>query len=245
MKTVTYFVTQRCNKSCEYCDIPTIKRPKDIDIDLFLKYINIINEHPGIEYITLTGGELGLLSRKKLEVIFNNIPFPINVNTNGEFIKRGYIDRWKNKIRLLDYHITGDEIDFYPDEYVHTRYVLVEHFRNKEHIDKMVLKYPHVKFDIRQYENKRPDKKLSKTVPVPKHPNFCHVAIREIDWVKGNLLDCCVSYTQSPRTQLNEETLKKFMTTTASRPFICCQTCIRPYKFFDENLRLWMKNRSK
>ena len=228
---LAYFITERCNKKCEYCDVPTIENPQDIDLDLFLRYSPIINENPDIQYITLTGGEPGLLDEKTLETIIENIRVPINVNTNGEFIRYGYYDRWKDRIRLLDYHVI-DSVDYE----IEGRYVLVNY--DRESIAKIKKSYPSVNFEVREVDNKIPG-----LVPVSirGHSIGCFVAIKEIDWVNGYLLDCCKSITMSPRVNMTVENLDFFMKNRLAIPFELCKGCSRPEDLYGENIYHWIR----
>ena len=235
MYTLTFFITERCNRKCEYCDVPTIENPKDIDIELFLKYTPIINNSK-IRYITLTGGEPGLLDEETLKIIFDNISCPVNVNTNGTFIERGYYDRWKNRIKLLSYHII-EEVEHKID----CQYILVSHKKNQDFIKRMCKQHPEIEFVIRKYENKKniTDLSFDEEQQMIQQNIGCFVAIKEIDWVNGYLHDCCKNITLSPKRKLNEKNLIDFMKNTKAEYFHMCDYCDRPKEFWELNFQRW------
>ena len=44
---LSFFLTEKCNESCSYCDIPEIKKPKSTSLDIINKHIymfDIINK---------------------------------------------------------------------------------------------------------------------------------------------------------------------------------------------------------
>jgi organic radical activating enzyme len=217
---LAFFVTEKCQFNCEYCDIPTIKNPKHFDPVLFLRYVDFINDHP-FNFITMTGGEPGLLSEVHISLLFTHIVHPINVNTNGLFIKKGYYEKYKNKIQMLDYHIVNTTIDHELDE--KGRYILVSHAKNQEFILCMQAKYPHIDFIVRAYDDKLNKPEFQNNDLNPKEK--CINAIKEIDWVNGKLVDCCKSPISSPKCDLSERSLKDFLNTKLSRRWHACEYC--------------------
>ncbi len=235
IKSLAFFVTERCQYSCEYCDIPHIKHPKDYDVVTFLRYINMINKYP-LDHITITGGEPGLLPEHRLEMLFDNIEHNININTNGEFIRRGYYDRWKDRISMIDYHVS--EANLHPGflydidtsmrndcEFPKGRYVLVAHRENQEFIELMEMDYPGIDFHIHPYDDKLNEPRFRTGY---KNPFVeCYRAVKEIDFVNNKLVDCCSSPISSPKDELTDRSLKMFLEVKYARKWHGCETCQR------------------
>ena len=231
--SLAFFVTERCQYSCEYCDIPHIKDPKDYDIVTFLRYINMINEYP-LDHITITGGEPGLLSPQRLGILFDNIKHDIIINTNGEFIARGYYKRWEDQISMIDYHVTNVGQFFLYDidtsqkddcGFPKGRYNLVAHRENQEFIELIEMEYPNIDFHIHPYDDKLNEPRFRTGYKSPYIE--CYRAVKEIDFVNSKLVDCCSSPIAAPKDELTERNLKMFLEVKYARRWHCCETCQR------------------
>lgn len=90
-------VLTSCNWKCHYCEYGHLTHQK-IDDDLAIK----IFEENKEETTHITGGEPGLLSEKFWDYVFG--VKPLGVITNGTFIKRGYYEKYKDRITHLYIH---------------------------------------------------------------------------------------------------------------------------------------------
>lgn len=95
------FITELCNKRCNYCDIPDIRYPKDSITEFIETYLPMIDKH-NFESYTLTGGEPA--KSHNVDLVFDIITKPIKVNTNGLFIEKGYFDKYYDQIDELSIH---------------------------------------------------------------------------------------------------------------------------------------------
>jgi organic radical activating enzyme len=158
MKYLTLFLTEKCTRSCAYCDIPTIKKKKSLDLVLLRSYYDLINDS-SFSKIVLTGGEPGTLSEDILSEIFNEIRIPISVNTNGEFIKRGYFKKFYDKFVDVQYHPVTEinkRINLFSlDQKI--RYHIPVHKDNIILLPQFLDNYKIVDFEIAPYDSKNGD----------------------------------------------------------------------------------------
>jgi hypothetical protein len=223
---ISVFLTQRCDRKCEYCDIGKINNPKDMDLDLFLKYIPYIKERFKPKSINLSGGEIGLLSEEVLDVVFKELN-GIRVNTNGLFVKRGYYDKYKDKISEVFYHIIDDKNVIEVEKGVYT---IVLHNKNLDEVNYLYDKYKHLDPLILLYRMKNKDRKdllLNKVKFRPVPESGCRVAKKVIDFVRGYMLDCCESYLTSPKTKISEDRIVDFLEKKTARSYYLCGSCPR------------------
>ena len=108
MLRVTLFLTEICNKTCPYCDIPKLKKQRDINEELFYKYFPIINKSDNFKWFTITGGEPGLVNPDIWEFLFSDLNHLTRVNTNGVFFDKGYFDKYYDHIYEIGYHPVVD-----------------------------------------------------------------------------------------------------------------------------------------
>ena len=113
-KQVNYWVhvTERCNWTCTYCIANTHTSPKT-EQDKVLKMISKI---PDGSFISLTGGEIGMLDKSEIDDIFNltkSKNLTVCVDTNGMFLRK--FPEYYNYVFDYFYHcseklLTSDEI---------------------------------------------------------------------------------------------------------------------------------------
>jgi len=155
MRYLTLFLTEQCTRSCLYCDIPKLKKRKSLDLILLRSYYDLIN-NSSFSKVVLTGGEPGTLPENVLAEIFSEIKIPIGVNTNGEFIKRGYFEKFYNQFVDLQYHPVREinkKINlFLLDSKI--RYHIPVHRKNILFLTKFLDSYSIVDFEIAPYDSK-------------------------------------------------------------------------------------------
>ena len=102
---VTLFLTEQCNRNCQYCDIGTSKQRNKPALYYIKKFIPLIAKNDNITQIALSGGEIGLLNETTLDFIFENLKNKLlHVNTNGTFIRKGYYKKYKQYINEIMFH---------------------------------------------------------------------------------------------------------------------------------------------
>ena len=150
-KQIYLTFTNECNWNCSYCDFPDKNNPT-YDLENHLSVLKMIPDN--IE-VYLEGGELGLLPEDQLDLIFNSgIANTYAIATNGEFLRKGYHEKYKDKIHYILYHfapeITGDmDITEYDiDGSIRVDYTFVLHVDNLKYVDKLLTRYSHLKFLI-------------------------------------------------------------------------------------------------
>jgi len=105
-----YFsLTQKCSWDCWYCDFPKIQSPNHAPIEYVLEVFDMIKEvtsrDQSIEY-SLEGGEIGLFNESYLDQVFaSGLGDTYNIATNGLFMKKGYHERYHDKVHYLLYHV--------------------------------------------------------------------------------------------------------------------------------------------
>lgn len=104
MLRVTLFMTEMCNKTCSYCDIPRLVNPQSTNRELFFKYFPILNNSDKFTWFTITGGEPGLVDSDLWEFMFKDLKHPTRINTNGIFFDKGYFDKYYDSIFEIGYH---------------------------------------------------------------------------------------------------------------------------------------------
>lgn len=259
-KTISFFLTEFCNQKCEYCDIPTIKEPKGIDIKNFKKYMKIINQYT-FQWIFLSGGEVGTIDVKDLDIVFSEIKDPIILFTNGLFIQKKYLDRYRNKIDIVHYHINtvNQEIPFTLKNQDSLVYIITA--KNYDQVPKIYEAYKQYPLYFKIYTHKRVDRNdlvvtneifqeletyniyIEELESWKKFKNLflnnqgplwnklqCHVAERQIDFVRNRTLDCCISHVWNSSKELTEENLIKVIETTKAEWSPPCDSCIKKIK---------------
>ncbi len=112
-KEIELVVTYDCNWHCDYCCVDTHNKPEITLEDLQAKLEKVT---PGYN-VTLSGGEVGMLSYNKLAMIIDKLQqknCPISLNTNGLFL-----DKYPELIKHFEYilyHCSEDLIKS-PKEY--------------------------------------------------------------------------------------------------------------------------------
>lgn len=135
----------KCNWRCKYC----VARWDDAIID----EVKIIEELEPIKdklrTLWLSGGEPGLLSIEFWDYLFYITSHPLNICTNGTFIKRGFVNRYKSLIRRLmihcveelDQEIDPTVVDFIKNTGVNISVNIVVHKENTHLIYDFLNKY--------------------------------------------------------------------------------------------------------
>lgn len=106
MSWLSLFLTQKCNRQCNYCDIGQIpiKDRKHLDWDLLETFLPLIVKQTMFNKIGLTGGEIGYLNEDQLTFILESLNQKYTIiNTNGLFMKR-YFEKFYSLIDLFIYH---------------------------------------------------------------------------------------------------------------------------------------------
>jgi hypothetical protein len=168
-KQIYITFTNKCNWKCEYCDFPS-KIDKSYDLKSALRTLRII---PSNIEVYLEGGELGVMPEHELDLIFDSgIADTYAITTNGEFLKRGYHEKYKDRIHYILYHVAPEifgnteVIEYDVDESIRVDYTFVLHEGNMMHVDGILTRYPHLDFLIHLLQP-RTEKML-----VNEDPNF-------------------------------------------------------------------------
>lgn len=113
----------KCQYNCPYC----VCESGRVNEDNILKNLNMILDVLGVHKhqckFILTGGEPGLLSRGILDEIFHRVGFPLTVSTNGLFVQKNYVKRYKNLIKRVLVHLVPETYQKKFKEEPGTRYV--------------------------------------------------------------------------------------------------------------------------
>jgi len=93
-------VFKECNWKCSYCEYAGnhILPDEDNAIEIFDKYKDKLTH--------ITGGEPGLLSERFWDHVFDTRK--VGVLTNGLFIKKGYYEKYHDRITHLYVHVTPE-----------------------------------------------------------------------------------------------------------------------------------------
>ena len=237
MRDLSLFITQVCNENCYYCDIPTIKNPKHINLSLYKTFCDVISNYK-FDFLSLSGGEPGVLDTETLDRIFSLSPFKLKVNTNGLFIEKKYHLRYRESIHHICHHIIRleDDIEWASENDLDYRvYVVTE--SNIKTIGTVREKYKNIFFKI--YDDKLNDLKFLPTEQqlekykehiiekgyFGKPLESCLLATRQIDLVNGRILKCCKSYTNSPSLRFNEANLRELLKDNRCEEWSCCKSC--------------------
>lgn len=244
MKPISFFVTQQCNQKCDYCDIPDIKNPRSINLELFDKYANIIIDHYSPTEIRLTGGEIGLLPKDNIDYILTSINSNnIRINTNGLFLERHWdlFEKYKCKLGITYHHIdlNSEILKKYHHNKINCMFVICND--NINNVKKIIDKYNgKIRYCTSIFEPKRkgdisfvisPSKLkeinklgLSENICVYMD-NDCYCSCYCIDFVEGNILECAKSYMYSPRYKLNDENINLLDFKRKRKHFYMCDYC--------------------
>lgn len=152
MKEYTLVITFKCNWNCNYCIVDTHNQP-EISMDRIMKHIEGIDNN---SFVSLQGGEPGMLSSKDMKTIFdalNEKNTKIHVSTNGLFIEKH--KEFLKDVSIISYHCSEDldtakGIDTYDlTEYgVELDYLLTVTDSNYSNIGYFLDTYPDIDFAI-------------------------------------------------------------------------------------------------
>jgi len=140
-------ISYKCNWNCKYCIVDTHNR-KEPDFEIIKEKIESIV--PG-SFVSITGGEPGLVSSDKLRYVFNKLKLKkcfIHVITNGEFFK---LKEFINDVDQFAWHCTENLEDklILPDiPYNKIEFMLVVTNESYNRLENYIGKYP-VIFNIR------------------------------------------------------------------------------------------------
>lgn len=143
-------VTYKCNWHCEYCLVDTHNQP---DRHFSQVLCDIVKLDDGTE-VTLSGGEVGLLSRRALNAIvvaLKGKSCPIDLLTNGLMFKkhRGLLRCFEEIWYHCVEHLADDaEIEYPHEDQSKVLYIVVATDKELESgsLLKFINKYPHIKF---------------------------------------------------------------------------------------------------
>ena len=145
-------LTHMCNWNCPYCAISTHVLPEITVTELF----NKINTIPANSYVTLSGGEPGMLDLYTVTAIINKLQIKkciLNINTNGLFMLK--YPQFLNVFNEIIYHCSenldiDDDIIILQDKSLNIRYMLIVTDDNISKLAMFLAKYKDIKFDIVQ-----------------------------------------------------------------------------------------------
>ena len=109
-KEVELICCSECNWNCDYCCVDTHSLP-DISNKLILRKLKLIKEKYQGYNITLSGGEVGTMSKEDILLItdyLDELKCSISLNTNGLFLKK--YPELAHKFDYVLYHCSEDLI---------------------------------------------------------------------------------------------------------------------------------------
>jgi hypothetical protein len=151
-KILTIKVTSLCNKQCIYCGQKLSDHGTKADFRLDL--LKVLDRYDLSSYniIKVMGGELGIIDKKKLDILFNyldEVSNKIHIYTNGLFLDK-YYDYYKDKNYRYIYHVINYNsfVDYskYNNINLFHNYV-VYNYECLEDLEKLLKSYPEYKFD--------------------------------------------------------------------------------------------------
>lgn len=149
-KEIEIVLTYKCNWDCSYCCVLTHEQPKITPEELKEKIDKII---PGY-HVTLSGGEVGLLSKIEILEIMLAVKDKgaesISLNTNGLFLKN-YPELIKEFQTVL-YHVSAEldinDIILDLKEYSNIEYMILVTDDTIDKVAPFLKKYPDIIFNI-------------------------------------------------------------------------------------------------
>jgi hypothetical protein len=152
-KILTIKTTSLCNKKCCYCGQKLSDHGTKEDIKLNL--LKLLNKYDLNNYniIKVMGGELGVIDKEKLDILFNNLKNvfdKIHIYTNGLFLDK-YYNYYKEYNFKYIYHVTSfdnfvDYSNYNKNINLFHNYV-VYNYECLDDLEKLLKKYPNYKFD--------------------------------------------------------------------------------------------------
>ena len=153
IQSIVLKILSKCNWNCSYCnntnnEISPIKEVKYY-IDKLQKY------NPNIQ-ISISGGEPGLLDFNYLDELFNQCINPIEVATNGIFLKNKYHIKFKDKISNISYHVIQEinkdkKIKIEDSNGMDVNHIIIVHKKNLLNIVLFMKINNKIKFTIKPY----------------------------------------------------------------------------------------------
>ena len=153
MSSFCFILTEQCDWDCEYCEFPLIQKPKHTTIETLSKHLPYIKKTMDkmgnfIDFLSVDGGELGLLPVETLEYFFKTIDHPMVVCTNGEFIRKGYVYRFRDYITEVWYHASLEETIIYIDDIIKTGIV----HNDVDELIRFIIEHPYIDLDYVELE---------------------------------------------------------------------------------------------
>jgi len=251
MNYLTLFLTEQCNRKCEYCDIARIKKQKSINIFLINKFIPIIKESKW-NNIVLTGGEPTLVKEDVLDYIINELGDKfLKVNTNGLWIKKGYFEKYYDKVDKIQLHPVSEINEFY-DNIIDDKiiYHFPVHKRNIIYLRNFLKRNKDIKIRLAPYDEKYINNDFSLTTMdfieiydiiknfknitddtkilfknLSKNTNYNKLKeccfYPSIDFVNGRIKKCIKSHTLSDWFELTEENFNNMKNLKYTNNDIC------------------------
>lgn len=155
MNYLTLFLTEKCTRKCEYCDIGVSSNRRLPDTYLIHKFIPIIRDSEWSR-IHLTGGEVSLLDPDTLDFIITTLKCKdIGVNTNGAWFKLGYFDKYYDMVESIQYHPVS-EIDIPFDDIFDYKitYNFPIHKKNFHLVGDLLDNHPGIQIKLTPYNEK-------------------------------------------------------------------------------------------
>jgi len=151
--SVVLKILSKCNWNCKYCDNTS---NMIVPINEVIYYINILQKYNPDINISISGGEPGLLSKEYLADIFNASNNPVEVATNGLFLKNNYHKIFKDKIKNISYHVIEDiddnlKVNIIKINNIESNNILVIHKLNYKKALPFLLNNPNFIFDLKFY----------------------------------------------------------------------------------------------
>jgi molybdenum cofactor biosynthesis enzyme MoaA len=145
MSELSIILTNKCNLDCDYC-FSRGEKYKDFDKNK----ISLLDKYNLIEYndINVLGGEIGLLSKEELDIVFNYLKnrniFNINIFTNGLFLER-YYNYYKDFNYI--YHVVNSNFKKYNIENIEYIFI-INNTKSIDIINDIALNNKDIKFNI-------------------------------------------------------------------------------------------------
>lgn len=253
MNRIVLITTTRCNKKCEYCDIPKLKDPNDFKYNNYLNWIS-----SNFREVEFSGGEIGMMTYEQISLLFNI--FKRNdkyICTNGLFVDR-YLDEFYDDIKGIIYHV----VDFDHFNMIDDNKLQYDVIVTKQNISKVIdfcKKYKGVNLKLCHLRTLDPkllldshDINLLKNNDLLRDYIPCEYSLylkllekccknpilKAIDLTKDRIMHCCTRYSNISTWKISSLTLKFLKDGKLFKKLhpSSCFNCSIVYKFKDQIL---------